>query len=292
MVAIVTGASSGFGYEACKQLIEKGYTVYGISRREHAPAGVRTLCADVSDESAVRAAVDEVAQREGRIDLLIANAGMGISGPVEFTPAESSRRIIDVNFFGQVYAAQAVLPYMRAQKSGTIVFVSSVGAPIALPYQAFYSAGKSAVNSIALALRNEVREYGIHITVVMPGDASTGFTDARVKNHADGGRTDNGGRSADVDGRSDAGGRSDTSGKSTSGEALAYPGCDRAVASMERDERNGIPPERVAAVIVRAACRKNPAPLYVAGFKYRILLTLYNILPARIAVWLVGKFYS
>ena len=259
MIAIVTGASSGFGFEVCRKLLEKGYTVYGISRRKHAPDGVTALCADVSDEGAVRAAVDEIAHREGQIDLLVANAGMGISGPVELTTAESSRRIIDVNFFGQVYAAQAVLPYMRARKSGTIVFVSSVGAPIALPYQAFYSASKSAVNSIALALRNEVREYGIRVTVVMPGDASTGFTDARVKSQV---------------------------------EASVYQGCDRAVASMEKDERSGIPPEKVAAVIVRAACRKNPAPLYVAGFKYRILLALYNILPARVAVWLVGNFYS
>ena len=266
MVAIVTGASSGFGYEVCKQLVEKGYKVYGISRRKHAPTGVTAISADVSDESSVRSIVDEIARTEGRIDLLIANAGMGISGPVELTPEEASKRIMDVNFFGQVYAAQAVLPYMRAQKSGTIVFVSSVGAPIALPYQAFYSASKSAVNSVALALRNEVREYGIHVTVVMPGDASTGFTDARIKHH-DSGVKDN-------------------------GAASLYPGCDSAVSSMEKDERNGILPERVATVIVRAACKKNPAPLYVAGFKYRILLSLYNILPTRVAVWLVGKFYQ
>ena len=267
MVAIVTGASSGFGYEICKQLIEKGYKVYGISRREIAPSGVTAISADVSDESSVRSIVDEIALKEGRIDLLIANAGMGISGPVELTSKEDAVRIMDVNFFGQVYIAQAVLPYMRTQKRGTIVFVSSVGAPIALPYQAFYSASKSAVNSVALALRNEVREYGIHVTVVMPGDASTGFTDARVKHH-------------------------DAGDKKTDGEVSLYPGCDKAIASMEKDERNGISPKQVATVIVRAACRKNPAPLYVAGGKYRFLLSLYNILPARIAVWLVGKFYS
>ena len=119
---------------------------------------------------------------------------------------------------------------------------------------------------MALALRNEVREYGIRITVVMPGDASTGFTDARIKH-------------------------SDSEVKESDGAASSYPGCDSAVASMEKDERNGISPERVATVIVRAACRKNPAPLYVAGHKYRLLLALYNILPARIAVWLVGRFY-
>ena len=278
MVAIVTGASSGIGYEVCKQLIKKGFKVYGLSRRELAPAGVTALRVDVSDESSVRSAIDEVAQCEGRIDLLIANAGMGISGPVELTPREASRQIIDVNFFGQVYAAQAVLPYMREHKSGTIVFVSSVGAPIALPYQAFYSASKSAVNSIALALRNEVRGYGIRVTAVMPGDASTGFTDARIKNHAG-------------DGKPAADRKAAVSGKADGATSL-YPQCDRAVASMEKDERNGIPPARVAAVIVRAACRKKPAPLYAAGFKYRLLLFLYNILPSRIAVWLVGKVYS
>ncbi len=266
MVAIVTGASSGIGYEVCKQLLDKGYKVYGISRRNLAPEGITTLCADVSDENSVRSAIDEIAKREGRIDLLIANAGMGISGPVEYATKEDSRRIMNVNFFGQVYASQAVLPYMRAQKSGTIVFVSSVAAPIAIPYQAFYSASKSAVNSIAMALRNEVRDYGIHVTVVMPGDASTGFTDARVKNHT-------------------------TNDASSAEAASSYPRCDRAVASMERDERNGYSPAAVASVIVRAAGKKRPAPYYVAGFKYRCLLALYNILPERVAVWLVGKFY-
>ena len=266
MVAIVTGSSSGIGYEVCKQLLDKGYKVYGISRRSLAPEGVTTFCADVSDEAAIRSAIDEIAHLEGRIDLLIANAGMGISGPVELATQEDSRRIMDVNFFGEVYAAQAVLPYMRAQKSGTIVFTSSVAAPIAIPYQAFYSASKSAINSVAMALRNEVRDYGIQVTVVMPGDARTGFTDARVKNHTGDGTT-------------------------SANPSSSYPRCDRAVASMERDERNGIPAAKVASVIVRAASKRKPAPYYVAGFKYRLLLMLYNILPKRVAVWLVGKFY-
>ena len=266
MIAIVTGASSGIGYEVSAQLRDAGYTVYGISRRVVAPEGVTALCADVSDEAAVRAAVSEVARREGRIDLLCANAGMGIS--------EATHKIMNVNFFGQVYAAQAVLPYMRAQRGGTIVFTSSVAAPIAIPYQAFYSAGKSAINSVALALRNEVREYGIRISVVMPGDSSTGFTDAREKQHQSG-----------------AAAKASSEAAAGTTENEAYPHCDSAVASMERDERRGIPPAKVAAVIVRAACKKNPAPLYVAGFKYRLLLGLYNLLPARTAVWLVGKFY-
>ena len=278
MVAIVTGSSSGIGYEVCKQLRDKGYTVYGLSRRGLAPEGVTPMKADVADAGVLCSVIDEIARREGRIDLLVANAGMGISGPVELSETADMQRIMNVNFFGQVYAAQAVLPYMRSQKGGSIVFVSSVAAPIAIPYQAFYSASKSAVNSIALALRNEVRDYGIRISVVMPGDAITGFTDARVKNHPGGAATESDAAPGVAPGAMT--------------DAALYPRCETAVASMERDERNGIPAEKVAAVIVRAGLKKNPAPLYVAGFKYRLLLALYNLLPARAAVWLVGKFYS
>jgi len=277
MIAIVTGASSGIGYEVCSQLRDCGYTVYGLSRRGTAPEGVTGRSVDVTDEGAVRACIDEIAAAEGRIDLLVANAGMGISGPIEMTDASDAQYLMNVNFFGQFYAAKAVLPHMRSQaataktgsaqaaagtgaaasRSGTIVFTSSVAAPIAIPYQSFYSASKSAVNSLAMALRNEVRDYGIKISVVMPGDSGTGFTDARRKQ--DGGD--------------------------------AYPRCERAVSAMEKDERNGIAPASVAAVIVRAATKKNPAPYYVAGFKYRLLFWLFNLLPARAAIWLVGKFY-
>lgn len=226
MIAIVTGASSGIGYEVSAQLRDAGYTVYGISRREVAPEGVTALSADVSDEAALRTAVDEVARREGRIDLLCANAGMGISGPVEFASPDATRKIMNVNFFGQVYAAQAVLPYMRAQKSGTIVFTSSVAAPIAIPYQSFYSASKSAINSVALALRNEVREYNIRVSVVMPGDSSTGFTDAREKLHGSDAKTAAASAAA-RDTATTATGTTDTAPANAANAAnTAYPRCD------------------------------------------------------------------
>lgn len=288
MVAIVTGSSSGIGFEVCKQLCERGYTVYGISRRGLAPEGVTAMSADVSNSDALRAVIDDIARREGRIDLLVANAGMGISGPVELSGNRDMQQIMNVNFFGQVYAAQAVLPYMRAQKGGSIVFVSSVAAPIAIPYQAFYSASKSAINSVALALRNEVRGYNIRISVVMPGDASTGFTDARVKNHPD---KDAVSTAQSIETQAPSGIAAQSIDSSSAPAEPLYPRCDAAVASMERDERTGMPASKVAGVIVRAGTKKNPAPLYVAGFKYRLLLALYNILPARAAVWLVGKFY-
>jgi len=259
MIAIVTGASSGIGYETCRKLLEKGYTVYGFSRRGTAPEGVNGMAVDVTDETAVRMAVDDVATQEGRIDLLINNAGMGISGPVEFTSLEDAQRIMNVNFMGQFICAKSVIKHMRAQKNGRIVFISSVAAPIAIPYQMFYSASKSAVNSMALALRNEVKDFGISICAVMPGDAHTGFTSARKKQEA----------YDDI-----------------------YIHNSSATASMEKDELSGMSPADVADVIIKAAGAKHPKPLYVAGGKYKLFTALFKFLPARTSYWIVGKMYQ
>lgn len=258
-VAIVTGASSGIGLAVSEMLQEHGWTVYGISRRGTGAEDVQQLAADVRDEASVAAAVDEVVKREGRIDLLVNNAGMGISGPVEFTKTEDAKRIMDINFMGQFICARTVLPYMRSQGSGRIVCTSSVAAPIAIPYQAFYSASKAAVNAMALALRNEVKSFGIQVCAVMPGDASTGFTAAREKN--------------------------------SSGDSV-YAQNRSAVAAMERDEQNGMSPKDVARVIVKAGETKSPGPLYVAGTKYKLFNALFKFLPARISYWIVGKMYS
>ena len=258
-VALVTGASSGIGLAVSRQLLALGYTVYGLSRRGTSAEGILPIAAEVTDEEAVKAAVASLFEKEGRIDLLINNAGMGISGPVEFTEAEDMKRIMEVNFYGQVYCAKAVLPYMREQGSGRIVCTSSVAAPIAIPYQSFYSCSKAAVSAMALALRNEVKSFGIEVCAVMPGDAKTGFTDARKKES----------KGNDV-----------------------YTHNESAVAAMEKDERGGMTPDDVAAVIVKAATVKNPKPIFTAGAKYKIFVVLFKLLPYRLAYWIVGKMYS
>ena len=258
-VALVTGASSGIGLAVSRQLLALGYTVYGLSRRGTSAVGILPITAEVTDDEAVKAAVASVFEKEGRIDLLINNAGMGISGPVEFTEAEDMKRIMEVNFYGQVYCAKAVLPYMREQGSGRIVCTSSVAAPIAIPYQSFYSCSKAAVSAMALALRNEVKSFGIEVCAVMPGDAKTGFTDARKKES----------KGNDV-----------------------YTHNESAVAAMEKDERGGMTPDDVAAVIVKAATVKNPKPLFTAGAKYKVFVVLFKLLPYRLAYWIVGNMYS
>ncbi len=259
MIAVVTGASSGFGYDICRKLKERGYVVYGVSRRGTVPEGVNGLSVDIMCRKDIDNAIASILEKEGRIDILVNNAGMGISGPLEFVSEKSAEHILNVNFLGALSCTQAVLPTMRTQGSGCILFVSSVAAEIAVPYQAMYSATKAAVMSAALALRNEVREFGIKVAVVSPGDACTGFTDSREKE---------------------------------SSYDSIYCRNSSATASMEKDERSGMSSEYVAESIVRTALAKNPRPVTVVGRKYRVFCDLFRFLPTRFSYWIVGKMYS
>lgn len=258
-VCVLTGGSGGIGKATAELLAANGYAVYELSRSGSDAPGITHLTADVTDPSQVREAVRRVADMEGQIDLLVSNAGFGISGAVEFTDPKEAFAQIDVNFFGALHCVQAVLPHMRAKKQGHIVLVSSVAAPIAIPFQSFYSASKAAINSLALALRNEVKPFGIRVCAVMPGDVRTGFTAARRKSLA---------------------------GEDVYGKAL-----ERAVAVMEHDEQNGMPPLCVAKAILRAASEKNPRALRTVGAQYRIFVFLFKLLPASFANTLVGMIY-
>ena len=175
-VVIVTGGSSGIGRCTASALKENGCIVYEFSRRNIPMEGVTHLSVDVTDEDAVNAAVQQVIQKETKIDAVINCAGFGISGAVEFTSMEQAKAQFDVNFFGTVTVNKAVLPFMRHQGKGHIVNISSVAAVAHIPFQTFYSASKAAVSSYSYALANEVKPYGIHVTVVELGDICTGFT--------------------------------------------------------------------------------------------------------------------
>ena len=184
-VAIVTGGSSGIGAAAAAYLAAHGCTVYEFSRHEKGGcASVRHVTADVTDEASVAAAVQAVLAAEGRIDILLNNAGFGISGAAEFTSVEEAQRQLEVNFWGMVRVTRAVLPVMRAQRGGRIVNTSSVAAVTPIPFQTYYSVSKAAINSFTMSVGNEVRPYGIRISAVMPGDTRTGFTDARARSFA------------------------------------------------------------------------------------------------------------
>ena len=259
-VCVLTGGSSGIGRATANLLAQNGFTVYELSRNGADAGEIRHITADVTDPAQVKSAVEQVIDAEGQIDLLVNNAGFGISGAVEFTDPKEAFSQLNVNFFGALHCIQAVLPTMRAQKRGHIVNISSVAAPIAIPFQSFYSATKSATNSLTLALRNEVKPFGVKVCAVLPGDVKTGFTAARKKS---------------------------CSGAEVYGEAI-----DHAVAVMEHDEQNGMPPELVAKAVLRAANAKNPKAFSTVGFQYQLFVLLAKLLPASLTNALVGMIYK
>ena len=248
---LITGGSSGIGASAVRLFAAKGYEVFDLSRRG-------TIPCDVTDEASVQRAVAEVFSRTSRVDVVILNAGYGISGPVEFTDIADVREQMNVNFVGAVSVAKAVLPYLRAQGGGRIVFTSSVAALLPIPYQSFYSASKAAINAFALALQNEVRGFHIYVSVLMPGDVKTGFTAARHK--------------------------------VVQGSEI-YPKALRAVENMEKDEQNGLSPDAMARCLYRIATARFPRPHYTGGALYSFFLFLQWLLPVRLVNYIVGKLY-
>lgn len=256
---ILTGGSSGIGLATVRLFAERGWKVFELSRHGVSHDNIIHIHCDVTDESSVQQAVSQVCMQTDHIDVVISNAGFGISGPIEFTTTDEAHRQFDVNFFGAFHIVKAVLPTMRAQQYGRIIFTSSVAAVLSIPYQAFYSAGKSALNALALALANEVRQFGISVAVLMPGDVATGFTNARSK--------------------------------STEGQDV-YRNMQSAVAAMEKDEQNGMTPEHMARDLYRIATRRTVKPQYVGGALYAFFCFLNRILPIRLVNRIVGKLYS
>ena len=259
-ICVITGGTSGIGLCTALEMKAKGYEVFEISRRREGAAGINHISADVTDEERISEAVSYIIDKAGRIDVLINNAGFGISGAVEFTETADAKKQFDVNFFGMVNMNRAVIPFMRRQGFGRIVNISSVAAPIAIPFQAYYSAAKAAINSYTMALINEVRPYGISVCAVQPGDICTGFTGAREKSYA--------------------------------GDEIYSGRITGSVAVMEHDEQNGMKPEKAARLIATVASAGKVRPIYTIGFKYRLFCVLVKILPAGLVSYIVGRIYG
>jgi len=177
-VALVTGGSSGIGEATALALREAGLEVYAVARRvdrmaDLESAGVHAFAMDVTDDAAMVAGIDRIVRERGRIDVLINNAGYGSFGAVEDVPIEEARRQFEVNLFGLARLTQLVTPYMRSQKSGTIINISSVGGVIYEPFGAWYHATKFAVEGLSDSLRVELRPFGIHVAIVRPGGVLT-----------------------------------------------------------------------------------------------------------------------
>lgn len=259
-VAIITGGSSGIGKCAAQELKNSGWSVYEFSRREKPQEGVFHVCADITDEEQVNRAVSLVWEKEGRIDLLINNAGMGISGAVEFTACEDACRLFDVNFFGAVRMNKAVIPLMRKSGGGRIIHIGSVAGAAPIPFQTYYSASKAALHAYSMALGNELKPFGISVCALMPGDIKTGFTDHREKQH--------------------------------SGDDLYNGRIGRSVAGMEKDEQNGMDPQVAGRFLKKLAQKKRVKPLYSLGFGYRILCILIKLFPSSLLNFILRLLYA
>ena len=263
MIVFITGISSGFGLETARLLSQEGHTVYGTVRRSVEPLpNVHYLQVDVRDRDAVTQAVSQVIEKEGRIDVLVNNAGMGIGGPLEFATEEEIRLQMDTNFMGLVHCVDAVLPHMRRQGSGRIIALSSIGGLMGLPFQGFYSASKFAIEGYCEALRLETKQQGIKVVVLRPGDFATGFTSSRKK--------------------------------VTDEAALeAYPLYREAINKVEHDENGGLKPVVLAQKISKIIQKKRPHNGYVvASFEQKLSVLLKRILPAQWFDRILGSYYK
>ena len=259
-IVILTGGTSGIGLETAKCLSSAGCTVYEFSRRETNLPGIHHMRVDVADAAQVSDAVEQVFAAEGRIDVLINNAGFGISGAFEFTEEADARKLMDVNLFGMNNTIRAVLPHMRAAGCGRIINLSSVAGPLPIPFQAWYSISKAAVNALTMSLANEVKPYGISVCSVMPGDIKTGFTAARRKS---------------VIGDDVYGGR-----------------IARSVARMEKDEQTGMDPAKAGRFIANLALKKRVKPYNTIGIVYKGCILLSKILPGPLVRFILGEMYA
>jgi len=252
-VVLVTGASSGIGEAIARAFAEKGFEVFGTSRnpgRTQPIAGVEFVQLDVTDPESVAAAVSTVVQRAGRIDIVVNNAGFGVLGAAEESSIAQAQQLFDTNFFGLIRVTREVLPYLRAQRSGRIVNISSVLGFIPAPYGALYSASKHAVEGYSESLDHETREFGVRVSVVEPGYTKTSFDAAAV----------------DADSPIDS----------------YAPVREHVKGVLKSAIPTGDDPDVVAQVVLKAATSRAPKVRYPAGSLARQLTVLKKFAPARL----------
>ncbi len=270
---LITGASSGFGKACGKHLSQRGYRVYGTSRKaefddETGPFKdgenfLKMIPMDVRDQSSVDKGIDYILRQENRVDAIVNNAGFGIAGSVEDCSIEELKSQFETNFFGVVRVCQAVLPQMRKQEFGHIIMISSIGGLMGIPYQGAYSASKFALEGIAESLSMEVKPFGINIVLIEPGDFKTEFTDNRII------------------------------AKASQGDSVYSIKFKRALAVFEEGEINGPPPEKLAFLLENILNNPAPKSRYVVGIlPQRSAAILKRLLPAGMFEWIMMKSFN
>lgn len=266
-VIILTGASSGIGYQTAELLAQQGHIVYGAARRVEKMAplealGVRLLQLDITLEDSINKAVAQVIAEEGRIDVLVNNAGYGSYGAIEDVAIEEARRQFEVNLFGLATLTKAVLPCMRKQQSGTIVNISSMGGRMTSYFGAWYHATKYALEAFSDALRMEVKPFGTEVAIIEPGGIKTPWGIIAADHLEESTR---------------GGAYEEQAHKTAQGLRRWYSG------NLMSD------PKVIAKAISRAVNARKPKARYLVGFGAKPLVLLHAILPARWFDWIMMR---
>lgn len=253
-VILITGGSSGIGKAIGDYLFHKGYTVFGTSRNPDRITNslFPLLAMDVREANSIQNTVAKVIAKAGQIDVLINNAGVGITGPIEEIPREEIKNNFETNFFGPIEVMKACLPHMRAQQSGLIINITSIAGYMGLPYRGVYSASKGALEIVTEALSMEVKHLGINLVTVAPGDFATNIAAGRY--HA----------------------------PVIKGSAYELP-YGNTLKQMDAHVDSGSNPEEMAKAIYDIINAKNPKLHYKIGlFMQKFSIVLKRILPDRI----------
>ena len=268
-VALVTGASSGIGEESARLLQDAGYRVYAVARRVErmkalADRGIEVFGMDVTQEDSITSGVERILGETGRIDVLVNNAGYGSYGSVEDVPLDEARRQFEVNVFGLARLSQLVAPHMRAQGSGRIINISSIGGRFYEPLGGWYHATKFAVEGLSDSMRLELRPFGVDVVMILPGPILTEWNSIARDSLLD--------QSA----------------------GTAYADQARSVVKvLERADRPGAgaPALAVARKVVKAATADRPRARYPVGRGAGTIIRARNILPDRVFDAVVSRIY-
>jgi NAD(P)-dependent dehydrogenase (short-subunit alcohol dehydrogenase family) len=264
-VVLITGISTGLGKATASKLVKDGHKVYGTIRTEgETDDHINTVMMDLTDPDSIKRAVDTVIEKEGQIDVLINNAGMHTGGPVETAPMEHIELQMDTNFLGMVRITRNVLPVMRNNDGGMIINISSIGGLMGLPFQAFYSASKFAIEGFSEVLRSEVKQFNIRVVVINPGDFHTNNTVNRRKYLAP-----------------------------TGPEDPYFQQYNKTLQKIEKDETGGWDPEILAGKISRIVGSKKPRQRYIIGsFEQRLSVSLNNIMAGSLFRKIIDDYYK
>jgi short-subunit dehydrogenase len=264
-IVLITGASSGIGLACAKRLSQEGFKVYGTSRNiDHLKdVSFCPLELNVTNDQSVEKACELILNIEGRIDVLINNAGNGVAGPAYQMPIESAKEQFEVNFFGAVRMSNAVLPSMITRNKGLIINIGSLAGLFGLPYQSMYSASKFAIEGYSQSLSMELRNTGVKVTIINPGDFRSSFSGNRVKVPF------------------------------ILPQQQLRKEYEAAVQSMEKDEQIAPEPDQLAEKLVQIINAKHPKHRYLIGqFGQTIVPALKRLLPRAIFEQLINRHYG